>query len=345
MINAVQYFLFGAGFMFTILIAWLFLHKGKDMLSRLVVSIMVIMAFGFVKDSFVMANLSYLSPYIVDFANSIDIVVLPLYAFILVELCEPGRITTRGILIHEIPFIVLPFLIVILHNRLFYYIDVSFAVFLGCSTAIWTSFAIPRYHKYLKETFSYDDNINLKWLQSILWAFFLILALWVFSCIIHNPWTDIVYMVLTLTLWIIVCFFIYKHRSVVYELESVDRPRCTSDKPADNRVEIFARIKKLIEEDRIYLNPMLKLSDIAMMTNTNRTYASAYFSSVAGSTFYDHINGLRVKHAVELLANTGKRLEEIAEESGFNSRQSFHRVFVAVQGMTPTEYRLSAQKV
>lgn len=146
-------------------------------------------------------------------------------------------------------------------------------------------------------------------------------------------------MSLTLMLWIFICYFIYKHKSVVDELRPAVRIESISDKSPDIRNQIFARIDKLIHEDRIYLNPMLKLSDIAGMAHTNRTYASAYFRLEIGATFYDHINGLRIKHAIGLLTDTSKRLDEIAEESGFNSRQSFHRVFVATTGMTPSAYR------
>ena len=142
-------------------------------------------------------------------------------------------------------------------------------------------------------------------------------------------------------LWIFICYFIYKHKSVVDELHPVAQIESIPDKSPDIRSQVFARITRLIVEDRIYLNPMLKLSDIARMANTNRTYASAYFKTETGMTFYAHINRLRVKHAMGLLTGTPRRLDEIAEASGFNSRPSFHRVFVAIAGMTPAQYRAS----
>lgn len=345
MADAVQYFLLGSSFMFSALIAWIFWRKGNDMLSRLVTALMIVMAVGFLKDTFMMLiSPPHDTSITLRVSTVADVVAVPIYAFILVELCSPGRLTLKSVCLFEAPFILLPLLLVIFRHPVFYYTDMAFAILLGLTTATWSCFAIPRYHKYLKANFSYDDDINLYWLQSILWTFFIILTVWTLSCITYNPWLDVMYMLFTLTLWIFICYFIYKHKSVVDELRPIVKTEPLADKPAGIRGEIFARIRKLIEEDRIYLNPMLKLSDLAQMANTNRTYASAYFSAEAGSTFYDHINGLRVSHAKTLLAGTAKRIDKIAEESGFNSRQSFHRVFITFAGMTPAEYRTSARK-
>jgi len=341
MIAIIQYFLLGASFMFSAFIACIFLRKGTDMLSRLVLSLMIVIAIGFLKDAMIMGNFSSFPDKIVELATAMDIVVVPIYAFILVELCNPGKLTVRAICLSEAPFVILPIMLFVFHNPLFYYIDMGLAILLGFATAIWAYFAIPRYHKYLKSTFSYDDDINLKWLQSILWSFFVILIVWAFSCVDYNPWFDVVYMVCSLVLWIFICFFIYKHQSVVDELRPLHGPEF-SVLSADIRSDVFARIKVLIEKERIYLNPRLKLSDIARLANTNRSYASAYFSGT-GTTFYDCINQFRVHHAMALLADRTKKLDEVAEQSGFNSRQSFHRVFLSIRGMTPNAYRFTLQ--
>lgn len=343
MVNAVQYFLLGTSFMFTAMIAWIFWRKGSDMLSRLVTVLMTVMAAGFVKDAVVLAHPQFMSA--LDLITAVDVVAVPLYACILWELCNPGRLTLKTIALVEAPFVILPLLMVLFKHPVFYHIDMILAVILGLSTATWACFAIPRYNRSLKATFSYNEDIDLRWLQNILWAFFIILTVWVISCTTYSPWYDAIYMTLTLMLWIFICYFIYKHKSVVDELHPVAPIESIPDKSPDIRSQVFARITRLIVEDRIYLNPMLRLSDIARMANTNRTYASAYFKTETGMTFYDHINRLRVKHAMGLLTGTPRRLDEIAEESGFNSRQSFHRVFVAIAGMTPAQYRASTPPI
>jgi len=127
---------------------------------------------------------------------------------------------------------------------------------------------------------------------------------------------------------------LYKHQSVVEVLKPV-KEIALNGSP---REELFCRIRHLIVNERIYLNPQLKLSDIARMANTNRSYASAFFNS-QNATFYDYINGLRIEYAKTLLADSSRCIEDIAFDSGFNSIRSFHRVFLTVNGVTPQKYR------
>lgn len=334
-----QYFVLGASFMFSAFVAWLFWRKDSGMLSRLVAILMIVLALRYIKDAIVRPYISTLTPLALQLATVADIVAVPLYAAILVELCRPGHLTWKIIIGAEIPFVVFAVLLWATGRSVIYYIDMTAAVALGLSTAVWTIFAIPRYHRHLKATFSYDDDINLNWLQSILWAFFILLTVWALSCVVYNPWYDVLYMVCTLFLWISICYFIYRHKSVVDELKPLPAQEVITAKGDDARSEVFARIDKLINEDKIYLDSMLKLSDISRMANTNRTYASAYFSD-QGRTFYDVINSLRIKHSISLLADKANTIEKVAEASGFNSRQSFARVFSSIMGVSPAQYKI-----
>lgn len=321
------HFTLGASFMFSLMIAWLFWRHRHDFISRLVVALMIVVSVGFLKDLFSSGN-SMLSV-------SVDIVAVPLYASILYELCVPGKLKIKTIILFELPFVIFPILIAITGLKLFYYIDLVLGITLGLLTFTWACFAIPRYNRRLKASFSYDDDIDLKWLSSILWSFFVLLAIWGLSCIIYNPWLDVAYMYCTLIMWGLISFFLYKHKNVVDELKPIDPKLVISN----SRDELFERIQKLIISEKLYLNPQLKLSDIARLANTNRSYASAFFNS-QNTTFYDHINGMRIGFAKTLLADPNRRIEDIALESGFNSRQSFNRVFTSIEGISPSEFRL-----
>lgn len=103
--------------------------------------------------------------------------------------------------------------------------------------------------------------------------------------------------------------------------------------------EIGKRISTLFDNDRIFLNPNLKVSDIATEIGTNRTYVSAFFNKEAGCTFYDYVNKYRIDYACNLLLNSEENIVQIAEKSGFNCSQSFIRVFSKIKGTSPTKYR------
>lgn len=141
-----------------------------------------------------------------------------------------------------------------------------------------------------------------------------------------------------------IAYYIYKHESVLDELsdlaeggsEEMPAPAEASDTEMS---EIGKRISTLFDKDLIFLNPNLKVSDIATEIGTNRTYVSAFFNKEAECTFYDYVNRYRIEYACNLLTNSEENIVQIAEKSGFNSSQSFIRVFSKIKGTSPTKYR------
>lgn len=102
-----------------------------------------------------------------------------------------------------------------------------------------------------------------------------------------------------------------------------------------------AAIEKLIEEEHIYLNGALHIEELAYRLSTNRTYvARAIKAYYGGRTFTEVMNQARVEHAKGLmLADAHRRLEDVAASSGFSSASFFARVFKALEGQTPTQWR------
>ena len=47
----------------------------------------------------------------------------------------------------------------------------------------------------------------------------------------------------------------------------------------------------------------------------------------------------RLKRAKTLLKDTGKSIEKIAEEIGYDNVEHFNRLFKKTYGMTPVQYR------
>ncbi len=332
------YFVYGLCVMFYFMMAWLFFRKNSELLSRLVVVLMSVIGLQCLKDLFLISpqfEQDSINWYIM---TAIDMVAEPLYAFILIELCRPRTLTWRIIIFHEVSFIAPAVLYITTHNIIFYYLLVVWAVIYGVGYALWTVLTIPKYHTLLKQRFSYEENINLKWLRVILASFFFILTIWIVDCLIIDYNIEVAYLICSLVVWMFICYFIYKHESVLDELTESNTPDPQKADESDMS-DIGKLITELFDKEKIYLNPNLKLSDIAKAIGSNRTYVSAFFNTEAESTFYDFVNRYRIEHACRLLENTSDSLTLIAERSGFNSQQSFIRVFSKIKGMTPTEYR------
>lgn len=332
--------------MFYFMMSWFFFRKDKERLSKLVAVMMAIIGLQCLKDLFFISPTDKLGEFGWRVMTVTDMVTVPMYAFILIELCKPSSLTLRTMVLHELTFIVPMVIFIATGNIYVYYAEVIWAFIYGICYAIWTIFAIPRYHALLKRQFSYGDNIDLRWLRVITAAFFIILSVWICACMFFAINIEAVYLIGSLVMWKFICYFIYRHESVLDEISEtcsdIPEPAATEETGGS---ELGKRITALFTIEKIYLDPNLKLSDIAKAAGTNRTYVSAFFNKESDSTFYDYVNSLRIEHACRLLLGSGANLKLIAEQSGFNSQQSFIRVFNKIKGISPSEYRASKIKV
>ena len=109
-------------------------------------------------------------------------------------------------------------------------------------------------------------------------------------------------------------------------------------------IELKDLIIKKMEEDQVYLQPNLKISDLAAMLGTNRNYLYNAINVDMGVSFSEFVNRYRIGHAQRLLMeNPEANMEEIAMQSGYASEVTFYRNFKAMTGTTPYKWLKSQQ--
>ncbi len=86
-------------------------------------------------------------------------------------------------------------------------------------------------------------------------------------------------------------------------------------------------------------NSSISLSDMASHSCCSEFHFSRLFKKVTGYSPYEYIVKYRVNKAKNLLKNTDKSVEDIAECVGFGSASNFIRTFRELEGMTPLKYR------
>lgn len=337
-----MYFIYGLSTMFYLMMTWLFWRKGADRLSRLVCLLMLVACLENITDLVLLAAGLYFDARVWNLTSAIDMVIVPLYGFVLGELVRPGETGVRSMFLQALPFLMLPALLAVTGREEVYYLNIALAAVFGTTYLVATFMEIPRYHRKLKELFSYGENINLHWLRVIILFFYGILALWIVDSVVRRVFNELLYMVCSLVMWVFISYFIYRHENVIDELRP---PRKAAGAADGSSNDIGAALHRLFVEERLYLTPGLKLSDVAKRIGTNRTYLSQYFNRDGGTTFYDYVNNLRIDHAERLLADTGYTQEKVAENSGFNSLSTFLRAFKARHKCTPLEYRNSAPPI
>ena len=105
--------------------------------------------------------------------------------------------------------------------------------------------------------------------------------------------------------------------------------------------ELLERIIKLVNDEKLFLYPNLKVSDLAKQLNSNRNYIYHAINVEMGTSFSDYINGLRVDYASRLLEERPElSINDVMTKSGFTSSSAFYRNFKKFKGITPTEKRI-----
>ena len=103
--------------------------------------------------------------------------------------------------------------------------------------------------------------------------------------------------------------------------------------------ELLSNIRMLMEEQELFLNSELKVSDIAAKLNTNSTYVSDCIRSACSCSFSQFVNGYRIERAKQLMQKyPDKKISTLCIESGFSNDTSFFRTFKASMGKTPREW-------
>lgn len=97
--------------------------------------------------------------------NATDMVVVPVYTFVLMELVKPGWLSWRKAALHEASFLLPLVLYGITDKLLWFDVLTAWCFVYGTVTYFLMFYLFSRYHRQLKERFSYQDNINLNWLR------------------------------------------------------------------------------------------------------------------------------------------------------------------------------------
>lgn len=341
--NGLYCFIEGLAVAFFLILGLQNLWQRENRLRRILGAILLYWAFQHLLSVVFMTDILATTRDFSHMINAIDMTAAPTCAFLLLELCRPGWLTWRKVVWNEAPFVVLGLLSLLTAGDTFYYVLVGFFVIYGLTFMAATLVGISKYNRFLKAHYSYDENVNLRWLYIVLVTFVVLMAGYTVCSLYDTPTGDIFYMATSLLSWAWICYSIQRQESVLVELEQGETV-ATADAEVSERgdgdaPEIEVAIRKHFIDKQLYLDPSLKLGDMAKAIGTNRTYLSRYLNDRLDTTFYDYINALRLAHAHELIERREHNMMTIAAMAGFNSYSTFRRTFIAKYGLTPQEYR------
>lgn len=105
---------------------------------------------------------------------------------------------------------------------------------------------------------------------------------------------------------------------------------------------LLNKIKKTIEEDKIYMQPAITLAQFAEAINTPTYLVSKATKTIYNKSFPEVINSFRInaiKQKLSLPELANEKIEDLAYDVGFNTASAFYNSFKKETNMSPREYQ------
>lgn len=228
------------------------------------------------------------------------------------------------------------------------------------------------YKKIIVQVVSYADSILFQWIKTYLIAFLIMLLLpIVFDCFVYfypklNSYTGTWWFFLFfsfITYYIAITGYsnpinssipfkfsesnkhqilLLSENNTLNEESVIDIDYETFPENTIADIDLWKnKIENLIQEESLYNNPELTLSDLAKKLNTNVSIISKTINQGFQMNFNDFINNYRieeVKKAFDKGEHKKNTLLGIAFDCGFNSKATFNRAFKKNTGKSPKEF-------
>lgn len=360
-IEALAHYTRGMTTMFFIL--WtirIFKYRHHNRMMKVMAVAVGYITFGYIKDVVFLFNPWMNDPFIQDVVSLTDILCTPFVTAFFLEATRPHIVTVRRLLTAVLPFALPVPLYLLTGDRTI--VTATYVLSAVCSVSgfILTLYFVARYSRCISDNYSYTQYISVKWVVGCATTYFAWFVIYIF-CFSESTWAGEVFFDLcSILIWSVIWLFSRRHHVIIEMLGKempameasvketqvqsgtsiTEAPRERRKSPAKETFFSKVLVRKM-ETEKLFLNPRLSLSDLALAVGTNKSYLSELLNN-QGKTFYDYINEFRIAEACRLLDSVaaGERLNmtDVATRSGFNSISSFNRYFYKIKEMTPTAY-------
>jgi AraC family transcriptional regulator of adaptative response / methylphosphotriester-DNA alkyltransferase methyltransferase len=115
------------------------------------------------------------------------------------------------------------------------------------------------------------------------------------------------------------------------ELSSVQRPATVR-----HRTSLFRDAVAIVEAE---YGSDLSLDDIARRVASSRRQLQRSYAEIGRTTFHEHLTGVRMDRAAELLGARGMTVREVAHRVGYRQPAQFAKAFRRHHGLAPSAFR------
>ena len=204
----------------------------------------------------------------------------------------------------------------------------------------------------IRNNFSNDEGINLKWLRNCIVGIALVFisATIVFSLreglgIPFSFDADYIFYLIIIFLIFYIGYFGIKQENIFTNNTQIvnNNPESVKYKNSglkdEAAIELHKKLLHTMETDKPFLDPKLSLSCLSENLNVTPNQLSQVINQYEKVNFNDFVNSYRVEEFIRKAAkNKNYSILALALDSGFNSKSSFNNVFKKHKGITPSAY-------
>ncbi len=212
---------------------------------------------------------------------------------------------------------------------------------------------VINYQKSIQHHLSNTEHVQLKWIKNFIKILFIsFIIIFVVRLIDYKElidfsretyqgylfgYRDYIYLFNSFTIfWLAIGGF--KQAQMVYS-----RPDILNGLDDDKDYSIIsAALIKLMNEQKLFLNPDLNLKMLSAVSHFSGKEISTALNHHLKKNFYWFVNEYRVEEAKERLGdpnNSHLKILAIAFDCGFSSKATFNRIFKEITGKTPKDFR------
>ena len=349
-----NHYIHGITTMFFVIMPILLYQKRQcNSLINFLFRVMIFWLIIFLKDIIYLIDGLWASERATHITVSIDMLCIPVFSMFLFEVIKPGCwVNLKKVCLMALPTVILTSIVIITDDRRVFNGLIIYSNVLAIAIAVLTLRSTHNFNEYIKKNYSYTETISISWLRTV--VFLLLVLLLIFSVITwkNSMLGESVYYLSSIIVFTYIYLRTMRHHIVSVPdmlnpfTQDIDKENNTDNAELQNEVSMVetarfaADLQQLMDEQRIYLNPLLTLREVASRVGTNRTYLSEYLNQELKIKFYDYINLYRIREAEKLLLqDKDAKIEKIAEQCGFNSLSTFLRSFEKLNGTTPAKFR------
>lgn len=242
----------------------------------------------------------------------------------------------------------------ILHLEIHSFLD-RFGAFALIPVIIYLYFSyktILEYQKGLVHQLSNIDRLTLKWLKNFILICSLLILLFVIYTFINIFIINLDFrQEYVLYLFTTIAILWLGFGGVRLPQIAISNNIISNNKEvnigSDRWEEHIKLLKLAMERDKLYLFPDLNVRVLEESLGLTAKEISLALNKGLGQNFYEFVNNYRIEEVKKRLIDhkyAHLSILGIAQDSGFNSKATFNRIFKETTGLTPNEFRAQASQ-